>query len=183
VDLIRFAKERDIKVTAETCPHYLLLDESRLENYDTAAKVNPPLRSPDDVRALREAVREGLIDIFVTDHAPHAAHEKEHPLDEAPNGFIGLETALSLTCELTRQGLLDETDIVRMWHTNPAKIFSISVNTFAVGDPADFFLFDPDFAWRPGRETLHSKSLNTPFLGSLLQGKVTAHWLGARRIL
>lgn len=183
VDLIRYAKERGIKVTAETCPHYLLLDESRLETYDTAAKVNPPLRSPGDVNALRKAVREGVIDIFATDHAPHAAHEKEHPLDEAPSGLIGLETALSLTYGLVLQGLIAEIDFVRMWHTGPSRIFGIAVNTFTPGDPADFFLFDPSYTWTPSRETLHSKSLNTPFLGRPLRGKVTAHWLGACRIV
>jgi dihydroorotase len=183
VDLIRSAKERGISVSAETCPHYLLLDESCLANYDTAAKVSPPLRSPEDVDALRKAVREGVIDIFVTDHAPHAAHEKEQPLDEAPNGLIGLETALPLTYELIRQGLITERDFVRMWHLGPARIFNISVNTFAPGDPADFFLFDPALAWTPNRETLHSKSLNTPFLGRPMQGKVTAHWLGGRKIV
>lgn len=183
VELIRFAKERGIKVTAETCPHYLVLDDSRLENYDTAAKVNPPLRSLEDVNALRAAVREGVIDIFVTDHAPHAAHEKEHPLDEAPNGLIGLETALPLTYELVRQGLIAEKDFVRMWHSGPAAIFTIPVNTFNPGDPADFFLFDPNKEWLVSRETLHSKSVNTPFLGQTMRGKVTAHWLGACRVV
>lgn len=183
VDLIRHAKERGIRVSAETCPHYLLLDESRLADYDTAAKVNPPLRGPEDVEALRKAVREGVIDIFVTDHAPHAAHEKEQPLDEAPSGLIGLETALPLTYELIRQGLITERDFVRMWHSSPARIFNIAVNTFAPGDPADFFLFDPALAWTPNRETLHSKSLNTPFLGLPMRGKVTAHWLGGCKIV
>ena len=183
VELIRFAKGRGIKVTAETCPHYLVLDDSRLESYDTAAKVNPPLRDPEDVNALRSAVREGVIDIFVTDHAPHAAHEKEHPLDEAPNGLIGLETAVSLTYDLVRQGLIAEKDFVRMWHSAPAAIFNIAVNSFKSGDPADFFLFDPDHEWLVSRETLHSKSINTPFLGQVMRGKVTAHWLGACRIV
>lgn len=183
VDLIRYAKERGLKVSAETCPHHLLMDESELEHYNTAVKVNPPLRAPEDVVALRTAVREGVIDIFVTDHAPHAAHEKEHPLDEAPNGLIGLETALPLTYTLVRQGLISEKDFVRMWHSGPARIFNIAVNTFAPGDPADFFLFDPNLEWTPDRETLHSKSLNTPFLGRPMRGKVTAHWLGGRKIV
>ena len=183
VDLIRHAKERGLKVSAETCPHHLLLDESYMERYDTAVKVTPPLRSPDDVASLRQAVRDKVIDIFVTDHAPHAAHEKEHPLDEAPNGLIGLETALPLTYELVRQGLITEKDFIRMWHSGPAAIFGIQVNTFATGDPADFFLFDPDLEWVPSRETLHSKSLNTPFLGRAMRGKVTAHWLGAHKIV
>lgn len=183
VELILFAKERGIKVTAETCPHYLLLDESLLAGYNSLAKVNPPLRSPEDVAALRQAVKDGIIDIFVTDHAPHAAHEKEQPLDEAPFGIIGLETALPLTYELVRDGLIDEGQFTRMWHSAPASIFSIKVNTFSPGDSADFFLFDPAETWIPDRETLHSKSLNTPFLGRTMRGKVTAHWLGGRRIV
>lgn len=183
VDLIRFAKERGIKVSAETCPHYLLLDESRIADYDTAAKVNPPLRSPADVEALRQAVRDGVIDMLVTDHAPHAAHEKEHPLDEAPNGLIGLETALPLTYGLVREKLISEADFVRLWHDAPARIFRIPVNNFIIGDPADFFLFDPEREWRADRDTLHSKSLNTPFLGQTMRGKVTAHWLGACRVV
>jgi dihydroorotase len=183
VDLIRYAKERGLKVSAEVCPHHLLLDESRLAPYDTLAKVNPPLRCSEDVNALRKAVREGVIDIFATDHAPHAAHEKECPLDEAPNGLIGLETALPLTYELIRQEIITERDFVRMWHSNPAQIFNIAVNTFAPGDPADFFLFDPAMVWTPNRKTLHSKSLNTPFLDRPLQGKVTAHWLGGHKVV
>jgi dihydroorotase len=183
VDLIRYAKERGLKVSAEVCPHHLLLDESCLATYDTAAKVTPPLRSPEDANALRKAVQDGVIDIFATDHAPHAAHEKECPLDEAPNGLIGLETALPLTYELIRQGLITERDFVRMWHSGPAQVFNIAVNTFAPGDPADFFLFAPNLVWTPNRETLHSKSLNTPFLGRQMQGKVTAHWLGGFRIV
>ncbi|MDR3176851.1 MAG: dihydroorotase [Desulfovibrio sp.] len=183
LELILFAKERGVKVTAETCPHYLCLDDTRLENYDTAAKVNPPLRSAEDVEALRRAVRDGIIDILVTDHAPHAAHEKEVPLDQAPSGCIGLETALPLTYDLVREGLLTEKTFIRMWHSAPAAIFSIQVNNFAVGDPADFFLFDPDDEWEVRRETIHSKSLNTPFLGARLKGRVLAHWLGGRRVV
>ena len=183
VDLIRYAKERGLKVSAEVCPHHLLLDDSRLAAYDTNAKVNPPLRSPEDMEALRKAVSDGVIDIFATDHAPHAAHEKEVPLDEAPFGLIGLETALPLTYELVQQGLITERDFIRMWCSGPARIFNIAVNRFAPGDPADFFLFDPALEWTPSRESLHSKSLNTPFLGQAMRGKVTAHWLGGYKIV
>ena len=183
VELIAFAKKRGVKVTAETCPHYLTLDETRLERYDTSAKVCPPLRSPDDVLAIRQAVSEGLFDMFVTDHAPHAAHEKDQPLNEAPNGFIGLETALPLTWGSVRQGLISERELARMWHSGPARVFGIEMNAFAPGDSADFFLFDPDLEWQVNRENLHSKSINTPFLGQTLRGKVTAHWLGGRRVV
>lgn len=183
VELIAFAKARGIKITAETCPHYLLLDESRLENYDSLAKVNPPLRTPEDVAAIRRALKDGSIDILVTDHAPHAVHEKEQPLDEAPFGIIGLESALPLTYSLVREGLITEKDFTRLWHTRPAEIFSIAVNNFQPGDPADFFLFDPEAEWLLNRDSIHSKSLNTPFLNSAMRGKVSAHWLGGRRIV
>jgi dihydroorotase len=183
VELIAFAKKRGIKVTAETCPHYLALDDTRLERYDASAKVCPPLRSAEDVLAVRQAVSEGLFDMFATDHAPHAAHEKDQPLDEAPNGFIGLETALPLTWGYVRQGLISEQELVRMWHNGPARVFGIRMNSFAPGDSADIFLFDPDEEWQVNHETLHSKSSNTPFLGQTLRGKVTAHWLGGRRIM
>ena len=183
VELLLFAKERGIKVTAETCPHYLVLDESATQGYNTAAKVCPPLRTQEDVLALRRAVSQGVFDMFVTDHAPHASHEKEVTFDEAPNGLIGLETALPLTYEMVRGKELREEAFVRMWHDGPAKIFNLPVNTFAPGDPADFFLFDPALEWTVSRETIHSKSLNTPFLGWTLTGKVTAHWMGGCRIV
>ncbi len=182
VDLIRFAKAKGVPITAETCPHYLHLDHSRLEHYDTAAKVCPPLRAPEDVIALRRAVAEGVFDIFTTDHAPHAAHEKEEPLGEAPNGMIGLETAVPLTWELVRSGELAHKTFAAMWCDNPARLFNLPTFTLAEGAPADFFLFDPRIEWIPSRETLHSKSLNTPFLGNPLRGKVTRHWLGGRAV-
>ncbi len=178
VDLIRFAKAKGVPITAETCPHYLHLDDSALEKYDTAAKVCPPLRAPEDVIALRRAVAEGVFDIFVTDHAPHAAHEKEEPLDEAPNGMIGLETAVPLTWELVRSGELSASAFTAMWSAAPARIFGLPEFTLKEGASADFFLFDSQVKWTPSRQTLHSKSLNTPFLGKPLRGKVTRHWLG-----
>ncbi len=182
VDLIAWGKARGVKVSAETCPHYLLLDDTALENYGTNAKVNPPLRTPADVAALRQAVKDGTIDILVTDHAPHAAHEKECPLDEAPNGFTGLDLAVTLTWGLVRDGVLDECDLERLWCRRPAEIFKLPVNMFAPGDPADFFLFDPEARWTVSPDTVFSKSCNTPWLGQELRGRVAAHWIGGRRV-
>lgn len=182
VELIAWAKQRGVKVTAETCPHYLLLDDTALAGYDTNAKVNPPLRTPADVDTLREAVRTGVIDMFVTDHAPHAAHEKETPLDEAPNGISGLDTAVALTWQLVCQGVLTEDDLVRLWSREPARVFGLACNQFEPGDPADFFLLDPAEEWVVSRATMHSKSCNTPFLGKTLTGRVKAHWMGGHRI-
>lgn len=183
VDLIAWGKAQGIRVTAETCPHYLFLDDSALENYDANAKVNPPLRTPEDREALRLAVKTGIIDILVTDHAPHAPHEKECPLDEAPNGITGLDTALALSYELVRGALLTEDDLIRLWAHEPAEIFGLPLNRFREGDPADFFLFDPAAAWIVGPETLYSKSFNTPWLNRKLHGRVRAHWLGGVKIV
>ncbi|MDL2306498.1 dihydroorotase [Desulfovibrio sp. OttesenSCG-928-C06] len=182
VELIRWAKTRGVKVTAETCPHYLLLDDTALASYSTLLKVSPPLRGKDDVAAMREAVADGTIDIFATDHAPHAAHEKEVEFDQAPCGFIGLETAVALTWALVEQGVLTGRRFEELWASGPADIFNLPVNGFKAGDPADFFLFDPAESWVVNRESIHSKSLNSPWLGQELKGRVSAHWLGGVRI-
>lgn len=183
VDVIAWGKSRGVKVSAETCPHYLILDDTALEHYNTDAKVNPPLRTPADREALRAAVKSGIIDILVTDHAPHAAHEKECPLDEAPNGITGLDTALSLSYDLVRQGILTEADLVRLWCKMPAQLFKLPYNEFAPGDPADFFLFDPAAHWEVNAQTCYSKSCNTPFKGSSLQGRVVAHYQQGIRVV
>jgi len=182
VELIARAKERGVPVTAETCPHYLLWDETRVGNYDTSVRVNPPLRTRDDVLALRQAVRTGVIDILVTDHAPHAAHEKEVTFADAPNGISGLDTALSLTYELVRSGELDFTDIARLWCWRTAEIFGLPANRMQPGDPADFVLFDPDLAWVASAEALLSKGKNTPCLDKEVPGRVMAHYLGGQKV-
>ena len=143
VELIARAKERGIAVTAETCPHYLLWDETLVEGYDPRARVNPPLRAKDDVLALRQAVCTGVIDILVTDHAPHADHEKDVTFADAPNGISGLDTALSLTFRLVRGGELDSADLARLWCWQTAEIFRLPGNRMRPGDPADFILFNP----------------------------------------
>ena len=178
LNLIRDAKARGVAVTAETCPHYLLWDEDMLEGYNTLAKVNPPLRTRDDVQAMRQAARDGVIDILVTDHAPHADHEKEVPLNEAPNGISGLDTALSLTYGLVRESVFTLQDLIRLWSTGPARVFSLPVNGFQPGDPADFILFDTEASWEVTNESLLSRGKNTPCLGMTLHGRVMAHYLG-----
>ncbi|GAB6060376.1 dihydroorotase [Desulfonatronum parangueonense] len=175
VELIAWAKSRGVRVTAETCPHYLLWTEEMMQGYNTLAKVNPPLRTSDDVQSLRQAVREGVIDILVTDHAPHADHEKETPLDEAPNGISGLDTALSLCWTLVRDGVLSVQDLCRLWSYRPAEIFSLPANRFSPGDPADFILFNPDQKWTVSAQSLYSRGKNTPCLGQVLPGRVRAH--------
>ncbi len=182
VDIIAWAKARGTKVTAETCTHYLMLDETAMENYNTLAKVNPPLRTDKDRQRLREAVKSGLIDIVVTDHAPHAAMEKENTLDLAPNGYTGMDLSLVLMWQLVREGILNQADIIRLMHTRPNEIFGLPCNHFNPGDSADFILFDPDLEWTVSRDTLYSKSWNTPWLGQVMKGRVVSHWLAGRQL-
>lgn len=182
VDIIAWAKKRSIPVTAETCPHYLLLDEKELLNYNTLAKVSPPLRTAKDRDALVEAVKSGIIDILATDHAPHAASEKDTTLDAAPFGFTGLDLALPLSFMLEDQKLLTEADIHKLWSARPAEIFGLPHNEFLPGDPANFILYDPDYTWVANRENLHSKSWNTPFLNKEIKGRVKHHWIGGIKI-
>ncbi|QGY39386.1 amidohydrolase family protein [Pseudodesulfovibrio cashew] len=187
VDLIRFAKARGVRVTAETAPHYLLLTEDYLEGeatqYDTNAKVNPPLRTEDDRQAMLDALNDGTIDCLATDHAPHAGHEKETEFDVAPCGITGLDTALSVTWQLVREGKLERGAFIRAWTMAPCSIFNLPVNTFRVGDPADFFLFDEDEEWTVAADTLHSKSKNTPLLGTTLKGRVKTHFIQGKKIV
>jgi len=180
--LIRAAKARGVPVTVETCPHYLLLNEEAVDGYRTEAKVNPPLRPDSDVQALRKALADGTIDMLATDHAPHAAHEKEVEFDLAPCGISGLDAALPLTWGLVRQGLIDEAAFCRLWHERPAEVFGLPLNRFQAGDPADFILFDPDARWTLTAETMRSKGKNTPFLGSEMQGRCTLLVMAGRQV-
>jgi dihydroorotase len=178
VELIREAKKRGAPVTAETCPHYLLMTDAALLGYDVMAKVSPPLRSDEDRLALIEALREGVIDILATDHAPHASHEKETPFEDAPNGISGLDTALASLWELVRQGRLSAEDVVTRFAWRPAEIFGLPVNRFVPGDPADFLLFDPEESWIVTAEALRSRGKNTPLLGQPLTGRVVLTAVG-----
>ncbi len=173
LEFIRAAKARGVAVTAETCPHYLLLTEEAVDGYRTEAKVNPPLRTQADLQAMRAAIADGTIDMLATDHAPHAAHEKDVEFDLAPCGISGLDTALPLTWDLVREGVLDEAAFRRLWHERPAEVFGLPANYFRPGDPADFILFDPEARWTLTTETMRSKGKNTPFLGREMRGRCT----------
>lgn len=183
VDLIRYAKEQGIPVTAETCPHYLFFTEDAVQGYNTAAKVNPPLRTQDHCTALMEALHDGTIDILTTDHAPHADFEKEVPFCEAPFGISGLDTALSLCFQAVSDKTLDFDVFLRAWSTKPGELYGIPVNSFNKGDPADFILFDHESAWKVTPDSMYSKGKNTPCMGITLPGRVTAHFLGGRRVV
>ncbi len=183
VELIAWGKEHGAPVTAETCPHYLHFSEENLEGYNTAAKVNPPLRRDNDREALLQALSTGVIDMLATDHAPHAAHEKEVAYAEAPCGISGLDTALSLTWNLVQGGKMAVDTLVERWCYAPAATFDLPCNRFQPQDPADFLLFDPDAIWEVTPATMHSKGKNTPCLGMQLQGRVKAHFLGGKNVL
>ncbi len=172
VELIRRAKEKGIRVTAEACPHHFSLTHERCEGYDTNAKMNPPLREPEDREAIRQGLKDGTIDVIATDHAPHHYDAKEREFDDAPNGIIGLETALGLAItELVESGLLTLPELVARMTTLPARIFNLPGGTLAVGSPADVVVFDPAIEWEVRPDQFFSKSRNTPFGGRRLRGR------------
>jgi dihydroorotase len=170
VALIRRAKAAGAHVSAEVTPHHLCLTEDLVRGYDPVFKVAPPLRTKADVEGLREALEDGTIDCVATDHAPHPAEEKEREWDAAPNGMIGLETALAVV--LTETGLSLADVVVRM-SSAPARIRGLTGHgTLAEGAPANVAVFDPDTRWTVDPVALASKSKNTPFAGRELRGKV-----------
>ncbi|MFP4167283.1 MAG: dihydroorotase [Desulfonatronovibrionaceae bacterium] len=181
VELIAWAKEKSIPVTAETCPHYLFLTEEDVRAYNTYAKVNPPLRTSDDVLALRQAVRTGVIDCIVTDHAPHAELEKDQPFSSALNGISGLDTCFSLLYSLLPD-TLSFSDLLRLCLKKPAEIYSIKASMLNPGESADFFLFDPGAKWKVDRESMLSRGKNTPFLNTELTGRIVAHYIRGRPV-
>jgi dihydroorotase len=172
VELIRRAKEKGLRVTAEACPHHFTLTHEACEGYNTHAKMNPPLREPEDREAIRQALRDGTIDVICTDHAPHHYDAKEREFDDAPNGIIGLETALGLAIsELVESGLLSLPELVSRMSLMPARIFGLQGGSLAPGSPADVVVFDPAAEWTVRPEEFYSKSRNTPFAGRRLRGR------------
>jgi dihydroorotase len=172
VALIRRAKEKGLRVTAEACPHHFTLTHEACEGYNTNAKMNPPLREPEDREAIRQALRDGTIDVICTDHAPHHYDAKEREFDDAPNGIIGLETALGLALtELVETGLLSLGGLVTRMSVMPARIFGLPGGTLAPGAPADVVVLDPVVEWTVRPEEFFSKSRNTPFAGRRLKGR------------
>jgi dihydroorotase len=172
VDAIRQGKARGVGVTGEAAPHHLLLTDADVDGYRTDAKMNPPLRSPEDREAVREGLRDGTLDVIATDHAPHHYDEKEAAFDDAPNGVVGLETALGLVYgHLVEGGLFDLATMITRMSVTPARLFKLPGGTLAVGSPADVTVFDPDAEWVVDPTTFLSKSQNTPFTGWTLKGK------------
>ena len=172
VEAIRKAKARGVSVTAEASPHHLILTDARVEGFDTDAKMNPPLRSLDDREAVREGLADGTLDVFATDHAPHHYDEKEQAFSEAPNGIVGLETALGLALtHVVGEGLIDLPTLIHRMSVGPAQAFGLPGGTLAAGSPGDVTIIDPEKAWTVDRDRFLSKSRNTPFHGWKLKGR------------
>lgn len=172
VKLIRQAKAEGINVTAETCPHYFTLADDSITNYNAYFKVNPPLRTHKDIEAIKEALADGTIDVIATDHAPHHKDEKRLEFDKAPFGISGFETALSLSYELVRQGVLSLSSLINKMALAPAKIMKLSAGTISVGASADITIFDPQVEYVVNPEEFASKGKNTPYAGMTLRGQV-----------
>ncbi|PYP14950.1 MAG: dihydroorotase [Gemmatimonadetes bacterium] len=172
VAIIRDAKDRGIRVTAEVTPHHLTLTDYACEEYDTHAKMNPPLREAADVAALRGALKDGVIDCIASDHAPHAYDEKEAAFDDAPFGIVGLETAFAVAhTDLVGGGVFMLPDLIRRMSTEPARVFHLPGGTLAAGAVADVVVLDPAAKWTVDPNAFHSKSRNTPFTGRALTGR------------
>ena len=177
VDVVRWAKARGIRVTAEVTPHHLLLTEQLASGYDARFKVNPPLRRDEDVLALREALADGTIDIVATDHAPHPIESKECAWDEASFGMVGLETARSVVqASVVDSGLLSFEDVARVLSIAPAAIGQLEGYDapFALGSVANFTLYDPSHKREFSADDLKGKSINSPYLGRELPGRIIA---------
>ena len=184
VDTIRRWKARGVRVTAETTPHHLLLCDEDIKGYNTHFKMMPPLRTPNDQAALLDGLLDGTLDMIATGHAPHTDFSKNLDFNHAPFGVIGLETALPVLYDaLVRTGKLPWARLVDLMAFAPRKLLGLPENTLSVGQPFEALLFDPEQSTRIHRQTLKSRSFNSPWLGQTLQGRIRSLWLGDRELL
>ena len=172
VEIIAWAKAMGGNITAEVTPHHLYLTDDEWFNFSCQAKVSPPLRSYEDIEALRWGLSSGVIDFVATDHAPHAHHEKLFELRECPPGMIGLQFALPIILELVRKEYFDIKKAIEVLSTNPAEKIGLKPPSIKVGEKAELTIFDPSEIWEVNEENIKSKSKNTPLLGRSLMGKV-----------
>ena len=182
VHLVRDAKRRGLRVTAEATPHHFTLTDQAVEGWDTHAKMNPPLRHPEDVQAVRDGLADGTIDAIATDHAPQGILDKQVPYAEAANGVVGLETALPLTLELVRSGVLTPLRAVELLTSGPASAYGLPGGQLGVGAPADIVLVDPSAEWTVDAAQFQSKSRNTPFDGRAVAGRVVRTLVAGRQV-
>jgi dihydroorotase len=180
VQIIRDAKARGVKVTCETAPHYFTLTEDSVRGYNTNAKMNPPLRTSEDVAAIKAALADGTIDAIATDHAPHHSDEKDLEFALAANGIIGLETALPLSLALVEEKVLDLSALVAKLCLNPARILKLGRGSLESGAIADITIIDPNRQWTVEAAKLASKSKNSPFLGTTLKGQAVYTIVGGK---
>lgn len=181
VRLLREARRRGVKVSGEVCPHHIALTDESLKGYDTAFKMNPPLRSRADVEALLEGIADGTIEILASDHAPHCCYEKEVEFDFAPFGIVGLETELGLfLTELVHKKVISLPKMIAMLTVNPARLLGLDLGALAEGAPGDVTVIDPDLEWTVDRETFLSRGRNTPFHGWKLKGRAVATVVGGK---
>ncbi|MBM4310289.1 MAG: dihydroorotase [Deltaproteobacteria bacterium] len=171
VRIIRDAKARGVRVTAETAPHYFTLTDEAVRGFDTNTKMNPPLRGAPDVAAIKQGLSDGTIDVIASDHAPHSSLEKDVEFDYAAFGIIGLETMLPLTLALVREGVLTLPQAIEKFTCNPAAVLGYERARLKAGSAADITLIDPGMLWTLDRARLHSLSSNTPFLGHTFTGR------------
>ncbi len=180
VELIRSARARGVRVSAETTPHYFTLTDEAVEGYNTLAKMNPPLRSEADRQAIREALADGTFDAIATDHAPHSILEKEVEFDLAANGIIGLETSLPLALALVREGVIGPRRLVELMSTGPAAVLGLPGGSLAAGEAADITVIDPGATFTYTEDQVVSRSRNSPFLGWRLQGRAVLTMVDGR---
>ncbi|MCA9497705.1 MAG: dihydroorotase [Nitrospira sp.] len=172
VELVRHAKGQGLPVSAEVCPHHFSITEEAVRCYNSNAKMNPPLRTDEDVHALKQGLVDGTIDAIATDHAPHALQEKQLEFDTAPFGIVGFETALPLTLRLVQEGVLSLEQALDKLTRSPAQLFHLPVGSLQPGTHADMVVFDPHEEWAVDPTQFLSKSQNTPFGGWTVKGKV-----------
>jgi len=175
VEIVRRAKADGVRVTAEATPHHIALTDEALSTYDTNFKMNPPLRTEADRRAIIAGLRDGTLDCIATDHAPHTDYEKDSEFDYAPNGVLGLETALPVVLEtLVRQNRFKLMHAIDLMTRKPARLLNLSAGALAAGAAADICLFDPEETWVYDSKAGRSKSSNSPWHGRRLRGRVKA---------
>jgi dihydroorotase len=173
VEILRQAKANGVRVTGEATPHHIALTDASLSTYDTNFKMNPPLRTEADRRAIIAGLKDGTLDCIATDHAPHTDYEKDQEFDYAPNGIVGLETALAVVLDvLVRQSRFKLSHAIDLMTRRPARLLNLQAGTLAPGSAADICLFDPEEAWTYDAKSGYSKSSNSPWSGQTLKGRV-----------
>lgn len=184
VRLLREARKRGVNVSGEVCPHHIALTDSAIEKFDTNCKMNPPLRSAEDVEALLEGIADGTLSILASDHAPHAMFEKEVEFDVAPFGIVGLETELGLFLDLLihKHHTIDLCRLIEMYTAEPARLLNLKAGTLSTGASADITLIDPNLEWTVNASKFQSLSRNTPFNGWKLKGRAVRTIVGGKTV-